>query len=189
MAPGRATRLRHGIANHSVASVRALGDPYFVFAHEAKHGITLCWLTSLERPGWMITLVNTVGEGRPAALQVRASTPSVRAFSELPRQDLCDAKHTVGKIAAGQRGFVPRVTCHLSLQEAQVARSSPVYGAGSDFMQMPHVRTPDLGQESCCFFASPSTQGAGTAGPWAKAHTATAPPARRQIRHMSFPDG
>lgn len=68
MASGRATRLRHGIANHSVASVRALGDPYFVFAHEAKHGITLCWLTSLERPGWMITLVNTSGGGRPACI-------------------------------------------------------------------------------------------------------------------------
>lgn len=116
---------------------------------------------------------------------VRAYTLDMRAFSELPRQDLCDAKPVVGKIAAG-RGFVPRVTCHLPVQEAGGSLLTGE-GPGSYFMQMPHVQIPEVGKESCCFFRIHVTQGAGTAGPLAKAHAATAPPAQRQTRHMSFP--
>lgn len=65
--------LRCGIANHSVASVKALGDPYFVFTDEAKHGIML---VGKPRGTWLITPVNTVGNAnllhpRCAGLHIR----------------------------------------------------------------------------------------------------------------------
>lgn len=153
---------RHGIANHSVASVKALGDPYFVFTCEAKHGSM-----SVDKPRgtWVITLVNHSREGQHAALQVRAYTLAVRAFSELPRQDLCDAKHIVGKIAAGHRGFVPRVTCHLSPQEAGGSLLTGE-GSGSYFMQMSHVRTPGNGRTTAAFPRPPSTQVQAWPGLW-----------------------
>lgn len=116
-------------------------------------------------------------EGQPAALQVRAYTLAVRAFSELPRQDLCEARHIVGEIAAGHRGFVPRVTCHLSLQEAGGSLLTSE-GPGSYFMQMSHVRTPGSGRTKL-LFRIPVHLGAGTAGPLAEVHAATAPPAWR----------
>lgn len=51
--------LRCGIANHSVANVKALGDPYFVFTDEAKHG---SMMVGKPRGTWLITLVNTAGD-------------------------------------------------------------------------------------------------------------------------------
>lgn len=88
----------------------------------------------------------------------------MRAFSELPRQDLCDAKPVVGKIAAG-RGFVPRVTCHLLVQEAGGSLLTGEW-PGSYFMQMSHVRIPEIGKQSCCFFAFTSHRVQARPGLW-----------------------
>lgn len=132
---------------------RHWATPILFFTDEAMHGSTLVGKTRGTR---LITLLNTVGNANccVAVACVRAYTLAMRGFSELLRQDLCDVKPVVGKIAAG-RGFVPRVTCHLPVQEAGGSLLTGE-GPGSYFMQMSHVRIPEIGKESCCFFASPS---------------------------------
>ena len=118
-------RLRHGIAHYSVASVKALGDPYFVFTEEAKHG---SMLVGKPRGTWLITLANTVGEGHLAALQMCGLTHSPCGHFVHCRDKICAMPNPLsGKLMQGTV-----VSFHVSLvtflSERWAAHFSPVKG-------------------------------------------------------------
>lgn len=173
--------LRCGIANHSVASVKTLGDPYFVFTDEAKHG---SMLVGKPRETWLITLVNTVGNANLlrcmcAGLHIRhAGFFFFFFFFSNCRDKICAMPNPLsGKLLQGAVSF--HVSLVILLFKRRAAHFSPVKGlAAISCRCLPSKSLKSEGKAAA--FSHPRRTGCRHGRAFGKsAYAATAPPARR----------
>lgn len=116
--------LRCGIANYSVASVKALGDPYFVLTGNAKHG---SMLVGKPRRNLVDHICQHSRECQPAVLQVCGLTHSPCGYFLNCRDKICAMPNPLsGKLLQGAVSF--HVSLVIFLSKRRTAHFSPVKG-------------------------------------------------------------
>lgn len=125
----------------------------------------------------VITLVHTIGRSNPLHCRYGLTYSPCGHFLNC-RDKICATPNTSsGELLQGTRDFVPRVTCHLSFQEAG-GSCSPVKGLAVISCRCRTSEPLETGGQMLLFHM-PVHTGAGATGPLAEVHAATAPPAPR----------